>query len=118
MRLIADATSDIFGTIKPPVSSIPTDPATAAGSLISLVIQVFIFIAALALLIYLMLGAFEWITSGGDKDKLSKAQLKITNAIVGIFVIIVALSAFCVVTVNILQISPSCLEFTLPQLSP
>jgi len=118
MKLSAATSSDIFGTVEPPISSIPQDTTTAVGSLISLGIKVFIFIAAIALLIYLLLGAFEWITSGGDKDKLTKAQLKITNAVVGIFVIIIVLSAFCVITVNILGISPSCFVFTLPQLGP
>jgi hypothetical protein len=118
MKLLVSATSDIIGTIEPPISSIPTDSATAVGSLISLGIKVFIFIAAISLLIYLLLGAFAWITSGGDKEKLSKAQAKITNAVVGIFVIIIVLSVFCVITVNVLGISPSCFVFILPRLSP
>lgn len=106
---------DIFGTVKPPVSTIPSDSKAALESLIALGIKVFIFIAAIALLIYLLLGAYEWIISGGDKDKLAKAQLKITNAVVGLLVIIVVLSVFCVITQNVLG-WPSCFGFTLPQL--
>jgi len=110
--------SDIFGTIKPPISSIPSEPTAAFGSLISAGIQLFIFVSALAMLIYMLLGAYEWIISGGDKDRLSKAQLKITNAVVGLIVVIVVLSVFCIVTVNILQISTSCFSFTIPTLNP
>ena len=116
MKLLADTATDIFGTVKPPVTTIPTDATTAVGSLISLGVKLFIFASGMALLIYLLLGAFDWITSGGDKEKLSKAQGKIINAIVGILVVIVVLSIFCIVTVNILGISSSCFVFTLPQL--
>jgi len=118
MNLLAATTQDIFGTIKPPVSTIPNDPAIAVGSLISAGIQIFILVAAIAMLIYLLLGAFEWIVSAGEKEKLTKAQLKITNAVVGIVIIIAVLSVFCIVTVNILQISTSCFSFTIPTLSP
>lgn len=109
---------DVIGPIKPPISTIPTDPTTAIGSLISAGIQIFIFVAAIALLIYLLLGAYEWIISGGEKEKLSKAQLKITNAVVGIIVVIAVLSVFCVIKMNILKISPvdSCFSFTIPTL--
>ncbi len=115
MRLIANDVSNIFGTVAPPVSTVPTEASSAIGSLISLGLKIFIFIAAVALLIYLLLGAFEWIISGGEKEKLSKAQGKITNALIGIIVIILVLSVFCLVTQNILGWG-SCFEFPLPNL--
>jgi len=121
MKLLATASDRIFGTIEPPISSIPKDPTAAVGSLISLGIKVFIFITVLALLIYLLLGGLEWISSGGEKEKLSKAQKKITNAVVGIFIIIIVLVVFRLITVDILQIFTAengFFEFTLPQLSP
>lgn len=115
MKLLADAASDIFGTVEPPVSTIPTEASSALGTLIGMGIKIFIFVAAVALLIYLLLGAYEWIISGGEKEKLSKAQGKITNAIVGIIVVILVLSVFCMVTQNILGWE-SCFEFPLPNL--
>ncbi len=119
MKLLATTGEDIFGKIEPPISSIPANSATALGSLISLGIKVFIFISAIALLIYLLLGAFAWITSGGEKEQISKAQLKITNAVVGILVVIVVLVVFRVITVDILKIftaESGFFEFSLPQL--
>jgi len=112
----------VIGTIKPPISSIPSEPTVAFGSLISAGIYLFIVVASLAMLIYLMLGAYEWIISGGEKDRLSKAQLKITNAVVGIIVMIVVLSVFCVIKLEILKIPPlgldSCFSFTIPTINP
>ena len=107
---------DAIGTIKPPVTTIPTEPTDAISAIISAGIQLFIFIAGLAVLIYLLSGALNWITSGGDKEKLAKAQQKITNAVIGIIIVVVVLSVFCVITVEILKISPSCFTFTLPTL--
>ena len=115
---LATIPQDIFGTIKPPITSIPNEPLTAAGSLLSAAIQIFIFIAAIALLIYLLWGALDWIISGGDKEKLSKAQQKITNAVVGIIIVIAVLSVFCLVTVEVLHISDSCFTFRIPTISP
>lgn len=116
MKLLADEINDVFGNINPPVSSIPTDPQTAFSTFLSLVLKLFIFVAILSMAIYLLLGAYEWITSGGEKDKLTKAQNKITHAIIGMFVVIIVLSVFCVLTVDVFHINNSCLEFNLPQL--
>lgn len=116
MKLLADSIQDAIGTIKPPISTIPEEPTEAVGSLIGLGIQIFITFAGITVLIMLLLGAYDWITSGGDKEKLSKAQQKITNAVIGIIVIVVVLSVFCVITVDILKISDSCFSFTIPSL--
>ena len=67
-----------------------TAGGTAAGKLIgSLVGAIFIFSFLLAF-VYLLLGAFNWITSGGDKAKLESARDMITQAIVGIIIVAAA----------------------------
>ncbi len=52
---------------------------------------VFVF-GGLAALFMLLLGAFSWITSGGDKEKVGAAQQKIQAAIIGVIMIAVALA--------------------------
>jgi hypothetical protein len=60
---------------------------TALGKLLSnLIGAIFIFGFLLALL-YLLLGALNWITSGGDKAKLEHARDAITNALIGLVVL-------------------------------
>lgn len=44
----------------------------------------------LVVLVMLIWGAFEWITSGGDKDAVSKARNRIINALIGLAVLAVA----------------------------
>ncbi len=49
-------------------------------------------LGGLAALFFLLLGAFTWITSGGDKDKVAAAQAKIQAALVGVIMIAVVLA--------------------------
>ncbi|MCX7881185.1 MAG: hypothetical protein N2482_01575 [Patescibacteria group bacterium] len=115
---IAQEMSEIFGTVAPPISSIPTNPIQAFGTLVSAGIKIFIFVASLTLLVYMMWGAYDWIVSGGEKEKIAKAQQKITNAVIGIFVLIAVLSVFCIITVDVLHLTDQCLNFKIPTLSP
>lgn len=53
----------------------------------------FIFIIALlAVLIYLIWGAFDWIISGGDKEAVKSARSKIVNALIGLAILAVAVA--------------------------
>jgi hypothetical protein len=106
MTLLADAVNDLFGGITPPEAMDigGSEPAQGLATFIGFGIRVFIIIAGLALLIYLLWGAFDWITSGGEKEKISKAQGKITNAVVGIIIIFVVLVVFNLLAGNILGI--------------
>ncbi len=55
-------------------------------------IRAFFVVAGIVALFYLMLGAFGWITSGGDKDGISAARNKIQAAVVGLILIIAVLA--------------------------
>ncbi len=56
---------------------------TAIGSIITAVMA----IAVLAAFIFIVMGAFEWITSGGEKGNVEKARNKITGAIIGLIIL-------------------------------
>ncbi len=62
------------------------------GEILTFAIRTFFAVAALVALVYLILGAFAWITSGGDKEAVKKAQDKITNALLGLIIIVVVLA--------------------------
>ena len=64
------------------------------GNLISQGIGAAIIIAAVLALIYLVWGGISWITSGGDKTALEGARGRITNAIVGLIVVVAAYAIF------------------------
>ncbi len=72
--------------------------ATSTGKIISTGLQIIFIFAGLAVLVFLVWGAFDWITSGGDKEKISGARRKITNAIIGLFLL--SLAAFIAALVS------------------
>ena len=63
-----------------------------------------VFCAGLFLILYLLWGAFDWINSGGEKEKIAKAQQKITNAVIGMLLIFVVLAVFNLLAGDLLGI--------------
>ncbi len=97
----------LFGGISPPAAmniAGNDTPAQGLGKIIAFGINMFIFVAGMFLILYLLWGAFDWITSGGDKEKITKAQNKITNAFIGMFLIFVVLVVFVAFAGNSLGI--------------
>lgn len=102
--MLAQAVSDVFGKITPPVGGFGQNPVADLTSLLSLLIRIVFIVAGILLLIFLIWGALDVILSGGDKEKLSKAQNKITNAIIGIILMVAAIAIFGVITGDVLGI--------------
>lgn len=67
-----------------------SDLSTALSGVLNLVF----FFALILVLIYLVWGGIQWITSGGDKAGTEAARGKITGAIVGIIIVAVAFAIF------------------------
>lgn len=73
----------------PPGTGINPDISQVPDIFSSLVTLVFV-IAALLVLIMLIWGAFQWITSAGDKEKVGAARGRIINALIGLALIALA----------------------------
>lgn len=71
---------------------------TTVGNIISNFLLIMYIVGGLAVLVFLIWGAFDWITSGGDKEKVSGARRKIMNAFIGLALL--ALAAFIVTIVG------------------
>jgi len=67
------------------------------ATILTFAIKFFFIFSGLAALIYLILGAFSWVTSGGDKEHVSKAQQKIQAAVIGLIVLVLVLSLIIVI---------------------
>lgn len=102
-KLIADGSDDLWGQITPPGPFVG-DPKQELGQLIGFGVRIITIVAGLTLLIYLMWGGLNWIMAGDDKEKLSKAQQKLTNAIIGILVLFAVIGLWGFVTGDILGI--------------
>ena len=98
--LIAQQPIDL-GTFDPPTGAYSEgsgdDPSggtalTNVETLISNVIGLLTVLASLMFVIYFILGAFEWISSGGDKGKLEKARNRMMYGVIGMIIIVGAYS--------------------------
>lgn len=59
----------------------------AVGAFLGSIIGILVLGAFILAFVYLLLGGYDWITSGGDKAKLQAARDRITNAIIGLIVV-------------------------------
>lgn len=84
--------NDFVGKITPPVKGFADDPRQVIGTVLSVTLKVFFIIAGVTALYFLFWGTFDWITSGGDKEKVSTARQRIGNAVLGIALIFVVLA--------------------------
>lgn len=93
-KLIA-ATVDIRGNLGsvPGSANIQTDLGIIVGSFVGLAIV----LAGIATLGYMVMGAVKWVTAGGDKGKIEKAQSTIVQSIIGLAVTVSIYAIFQVV---------------------
>jgi len=61
-------------------------------AILTFVIRFIFVVAALAALLFLILGAISWVTSAGEKEKVTKAQEKIQAALVGLVILVAVLA--------------------------
>lgn len=73
------------------------EPSAGFGPMLSSILSGVMIVSALLVLIYLVWGGIEWLTSGGEKAKLEKARNRITQAIIGIIVLAATTAIFMMV---------------------
>ncbi len=61
------------------------------NQVISNIIAILTIVAGLWFIFQFILGAFGWLTAGGDKAAMENARKKITNAIVGLVIVVTAI---------------------------
>ncbi len=71
-------------------------PFSDLGQLMNTAVSTLIIIAGLVVLIYLIYGGFLYITGQGDEERMEKAQKVISNAFIGLVIII---SSFAVISI-------------------
>lgn len=69
-------------------------------TVLSFAIRFLFIVAGLIAILYLLLGALAWITSGGNKESVDKAREKIQAALIGL-ILMFAVLAIIVVVENI-----------------
>lgn len=75
----------VFGKINPPdaVSAIGSG-AQGINNVLNTFVSIIFVVAAIIVLFMFLFGALQWITSGGEKEAISKARGRITAALIGL----------------------------------
>lgn len=81
-------------TINAP-GGIPQGGSDTAQKIIQTGVRLFLIVAIIFGLVYLIFAGIQWIMSRGDKQQLEEAKLKITYAVVGL---VIALGGFFIVS--------------------
>ena len=83
------------GYAGPDTTAAPTETII---KIISNLIAIITVIAGVSFLIYFVLGAVNWITSGGDTQKAANARSTILNAIIGLIITVIAYPAILLIS--------------------
>jgi len=102
--------------LQSPVGKVPK-----IGDFLGNIIRIFFLIASIVALLYLLMGAFKWITSSGKEEGVKEAREQIQAALLGL-VVMVAVLTLVVVIEQVIFGGRICLGIScpleLPQLSP
>lgn len=59
-----------------------------AGAIVKSALNVLLFVAFIAALVFLVVGGIRWILSGGDKEGTAKAKGTVTSALIGLAIVL------------------------------
>ena len=105
LTVLAANVNDIFGNLNPPPGSESfANPVAGLSTVMIVGIRMALIVGGFFVLFYLLWGALDWITSNGEEEKLKSARQKMTNAVIGIIIIVAALGIFLVITTDVLGI--------------
>lgn len=89
------------GGYQPPTG--PGAPVADITRIVSNIIGIITVIAGVAFIFYFLIGAINWITSGGDTNKAQAARTMIINALLGLVITVIAYPVILVIS-NLLGI--------------
>ena len=68
------------------------DPFVALTKIISVIIGFITVCAGIYFMFQFLIGGFEWLQASGDKSRLTKAQDRLTHAVIGLIVVVASYS--------------------------
>lgn len=95
------ALAQITNPVVPELADESAAAEAASGALfgyyLSQILQLIILLAGLMLLVMLLWGGIQWISSGGDKGKLETARNRMLHAILGMIVLAAGIAIFSLI---------------------
>lgn len=107
---LADHVAGHIKIERPTVEGKPVGFSTL-GDFVQKTVTLAFMVAVVVVLFMMIWGAFEWITSGGDKEHVANARNRIINALVGLAILAVAFALFQVAAQFL---GFNILDFTIP----
>jgi len=86
-------------------------PFLDLGKLLSNILALIFFFAALLAFIFILIGGLQWITAGGDKASAQSARDRITAAVVGLLIVV---SAFAITVILNAVLGINLFEYEFP----
>ena len=116
LAILGSAIISLLTPVQALAQDIKVDPPgqgfKTIGNFVTNVTQLALILGVLVVMVMLIWGAFEWITSGGDKEAVGHARNRIINALIGLAVLAIAFALFTVAGQFIGFNKP---EFTIPR---
>lgn len=84
---------DVFGKIEPPKEIKSLTGGTGAegiSKMLSSIVEIIYIVASIVFVFIVIISAFQWIISGGDKEAVGNARKRLTYAIIGITMLALA----------------------------
>lgn len=78
------------------------NPGSVAGTVLGKLVTILLIIGGLLLLLFLLWGGLDWLLSAGDKEKIAKAQQKLTNAVIGMIILAISWTLWGFITGDVL----------------
>ncbi|OGY24065.1 MAG: hypothetical protein A2172_00780 [Candidatus Woykebacteria bacterium RBG_13_40_15] len=77
-----------------------TAPANipSLGEMLSNILVLLFFFAALLAFVFIVIGGIQWITAGGDKQAAASARDRITAAVIGLVIVVAAFAITVLIT--------------------
>lgn len=75
----------------------PTGSLALFETIVSIALGVITIVAGLWFIMQIFSGALQWLGSGGEKQALQNAQKHITNAILGLFIVVISYTLIALV---------------------
>jgi heme/copper-type cytochrome/quinol oxidase subunit 2 len=76
------------------ITGLSPSSSLSAKTIINNIVNIILYAAGILAIVYLIWGGVTYITAGGDAEKATKGRVAITNAIIGIAIIVAALAIF------------------------
>jgi uncharacterized membrane protein YgcG len=118
---LAKDPKDIFGKVEittGPTSLYNQPVSESIATIFVFFIQFAFVVGGILVLVYMLWGALDYITSGGDPDRAGQARQKIINALIGIIVLVMVLAIWLFITdiFGIIRKTEHGFRFNLPTL--